>query len=60
LVQGNSVPACTSNGCKTESMAYPPDYATTVPNWGKSNEHWQPDYFPSVGEKNLMKLNRRY
>jgi hypothetical protein len=40
LMQRQSVPACTSNGCKKESMAFPPDYATTVPNWGNSNEHW--------------------
>lgn len=34
LVQRYSVPACTSNGCKTDNQAYPPDYAVTVPNWG--------------------------
>lgn len=37
-------------------QAYPSDYATTVPNWGLSNEHWQPDYAGSVGEKNLLQL----
>jgi hypothetical protein len=56
MAQRVSVPACTSLGCKKESMAYPPDTATTVPNWGKSNEHWQPDYAPSVGEKNLIQI----
>jgi len=25
---------------KKESLAFPPDYAVTVPNWGNSNEHW--------------------
>lgn len=56
LVQRASVPACTSYECKKESMAFPPDYATTVPNWGQSNEHWQPTDAPSVGEKNLIQL----
>jgi len=40
LMQRQSVPACTSYECKKESMAFPSDYATTVPNWGNSNEHW--------------------
>jgi hypothetical protein len=57
LVQRESVPACDSTGCKKESMAFPPDYATTVPNWGKSNEHWQPNESPSVGEKQLIQLD---
>jgi hypothetical protein len=53
LVQRESVPACTSveGSCKKESVAFPPDYAVTVPNWGNSNEHWQPTDAPSVGEK---------
>ena len=54
LTQRSSVPACTSLGCDTESQAFPPDYAVTVPNWGQSNEHWQPTDAPSVGEKNLL------
>lgn len=40
----------------TDSMAYPPDYAVTDGNWGNSNEHWQADAYPSVGEKNLIQL----
>ena len=40
----------------TDSMAYPPDYAGTESNWGNSNEHWQADAQPSVGEKNLIQL----
>jgi hypothetical protein len=51
-----SVPACTSLGCSTDSMAYPYDYAVTVSNWGNSNEHWQPTDSGSVGEKNLVQL----
>jgi len=54
LVQRESVPACTSYECKKESMAFPPGYADTTPNWGKSDEHWQPTAAPSVGEKNLI------
>lgn len=56
LSQRKSIPACTSVECKTESNAFPPDYAVTVPNWGNSNEHWQPTDSPSVGEKNLLQL----
>lgn len=58
LVQRESVPACTSveGSCKKESLAFPPDYAVTVPNWGNSNEHWQPTDAPSVGEKLLIQL----
>jgi len=40
LLQMRSVPAQNSLGKKTDSMAYPPDYAGTESNWGNSNEHW--------------------
>lgn len=37
-------------------MAFPHDYDGTVSDWGHSNEHWQPDYASSVGERNLPNL----
>lgn len=57
LVQhrSRSIPAYDSyDGKKVDSVAFPPDYAVTVPNWGQSNEHWQSTDSPSVGEKNLL------
>jgi hypothetical protein len=40
LVQRDSIPACTSYECKTDSIAKPPSNTATVANWGKDNTDW--------------------
>lgn len=41
LIQTGSVPACTSLGCKKDTMAKPPrDTNPTTDNWGKMDSDW--------------------
>ena len=44
LVQLDSVPACSSAGCKKDSYAKPPSNAAETEKWGLNNEDWMKAY----------------
>jgi len=58
LVQGNSVPACTSYECKKESMAFPPDTAVTN-SGGKMDSDWGINHGKNFGDGPIGNLIER-